>query len=64
MQLGTYNRHLNLLINSVIFIDLYLIIKNPFVPRELRMKWYLLFITTIMLLLIILSEVLNDSVKE
>lgn len=34
------------MINSVIFIDLYLSIKSPFKSREGRMKWYWLVIIT------------------
>lgn len=52
-----------MLVNSIFFIDLYLIIKNPFVPRESRMKWYLAFIVTFMLLKVITDIVENSNVK-
>lgn len=31
---------MNLFFNSIVFIDLYLTIKHPFYPRELRAKVY------------------------
>jgi len=37
----------NLVLNSIILYDLYLSLKYPFYPRELRAKWYYLFSTTI-----------------
>lgn len=35
-------RTLNILLNVSIFIDYYLMIKNPFYPGNLRVKWYIL----------------------
>lgn len=60
----TYFRHLNLLVNTTIFIDLYLVIKNPFVARESRMKWYWLFISLFTIFLWVLSEILNKSIED
>lgn len=51
-----YGRFLNLLVSSVIFIDVYLSIKNPFQPREGRMKWYWLAVVIIMVITIICVE--------
>ena len=36
----SYSLNMNLLTNSIFFVDLYLTIKNPFVPRQSRYKGY------------------------
>jgi len=34
-------------INSIIFLDLWLTLRNPFYPRGRRAKWYYLFIVSV-----------------
>ena len=51
--------HINLSLNSMLFIDLYLTLRNPFKPRESRVKWYFIF-TTLMGLITIIPKT-SDS---
>lgn len=53
-----------MIINSVIFFDLYLVIKNPFVNRGSRMKWYVLYIGISITVEIYLEYLLNPSIAD
>ena len=44
-----FSAFMNLFFNSIVFIDLYLTIKNPFYPREHRSKFYWLLTLIIFL---------------
>lgn len=45
-----FSIYLNLLFNSIVFIDLYLTIKNPFYPREQRAKVYWAVVAVVIIL--------------
>ena len=38
---------MSLVINSIILVDLYLSLNNPFYPKYKRAKWYYLIITLV-----------------
>lgn len=40
--------------NFIIYLDLYLTIKNPFFPRDKRVKYYIIFIVFMFLLMLIM----------
>jgi hypothetical protein len=50
-----------ILVNSFIFIDLYLTIKNPFFPRSKRCRWYA---TTTFLFCLVFTFILIESISE
>ena len=52
---------ISIYLNCAIFVDLYLNIKNPFSPKEKRMKWYYLGSILIVLEMIILYAAFEPS---
>lgn len=50
---------LNLLLNTLIFIDVYLTIKNPFKPQGMRSKWYSFFVVVPMIFIVSLDLALR-----
>lgn len=53
--------NLDLLLNSLVFIDLYLTMKNPFYQREKRKKWFFLIAFLSMMTLLIYDIVHYSS---
>jgi hypothetical protein len=50
-----------IIVNSCIFIDLYLTIKNPFFPRSKRCRWYA---TTTIVVCLVFTTILIESISE
>ena len=53
--------YLNLAANSLIFIDLYLTIRNPFYARQRRAKWYTLFFLAILAAITVMTAISINS---
>jgi hypothetical protein len=45
---------LSVYLNAVLFVDLYLTIKNPFFQREKRVKWYYIGAAGVLVLMLLL----------